>query len=229
MRKPRYSWARISPLIDRGSQISELFKMISMEPTRTLSNFLLRLPLYVAPDLTSPANMFSTIGSKSFADDVVLYRRRSLNSSCISFFAGLSSSCSVSAASSNVTNSVSMGNVPRKGMFSLLAIDSPPPVENTLLISPQHGHAYPLMFSITPKSGRETVRANETHFNASKSATACGVVTTTPDKRECAGDRCSISEMCSSEVPVQCGIYYRRYRWEQARCTSNIDHEMRLD
>ena len=88
-------------------------------------------------------------------------------------------------------------------MFSLFAIDSPPPVENTLLISPQHGHAYPLMFSMTPKSGRETVRAKEIHFIASKSATACGVVTTIPDKRGCTGDRCSISEMCSSDVPIQ--------------------------
>jgi len=90
-------------------------------------------------------------------------------------------------------------------MFSFFAMDCPPPVENTLLISPQHGHAYPLMFSITPKRGRETVRVNETHFIASRSATACGVVTTIPDKRERTGDRCSISEMCSSEVPVQSG------------------------
>lgn len=153
--------------------------------------------------------MFSTIGPKSFADDVVWYRRRSPNPSCA---LGLSSSCSVSAASSNVTSSVSMGNVPRRGIFSFFAIDSPPPVENTLLISPQHGHAYPLMFSITPKRGRETVRANEIHFIASRSATACGVVTTIPDKRECTGDRCSISEICSSEVPIQRG---RTRPWNQ--------------
>ena len=177
--------------------------MMGMEPTRISPNFFSRRPFYPVTGPASPNKIFSTIGPKSFEDDVVLYRPRSLNSSCTSFPAGLSSSCSVSAASSNVTSSVSMGNVPRKGMFSLLAIDSPPPVENTLLISPQHGHAYPLMFSITPKSGRATVLANEAHFMASRSATACGVVTTIADSRECIGDRCSISEMCSSEVPVQ--------------------------
>ena len=177
--------------------------MIGTEPTRICRNYLPRRPFYPSADTESLDRMFSTTGPKSFADDVLLYRRRSLNPSCSPSSLGLSSSCSVSAASSNVTSSVSMGNVPRKGIFSLFAIDSPPPVENTLLISPQHGHAYPLMFSITPKSGRETVRVNETHFIASRSATACGVVTTIPDRRECTGDRCSINEMCSSEVPAQ--------------------------
>ena len=188
-----------------------------MEPTQILPNLLSRRPLYPVPDPASPDKTFSTIEPKSFADDVALYRPRSLNPSCTSSPVGLSSSCSVSAASSNVTSSVSMGNVPRKGMFSLLAIDSPPPVENTLLISPQHGHAYPLMFSITPKSGKETVRANEMHFIASRSATACGVVTTMPDNRECTGDRCSISEMCSSEVPVQSVRDNHRYQKEKTR------------
>lgn len=177
-----------------------------MEPTQISTDFSPRHQLsYPAPDPGNPDIIFSAIGPKSFADDVFLYRQRSLNPSCISSPIVLSSSCSVSVESRSVTSSVSMGNVPRKATSSLFAKDSPPPVENTLLISPQHGHAYPLMFSITPKRGRETVRVKETHFIASRSATACGVVTTIPDKRERTGDRCSISEMCSSEVPVQSG------------------------
>jgi hypothetical protein len=37
---------------------------------------------------------------------------------------------------------------------------------------------------------------------ASNNATACGVVTMTEDKRECTGARCSMSDMCSSDVPI---------------------------
>lgn len=108
-----------------------------------------------------------------------------------------------SAASSSVTSSVSTGKLPRNVSFSFSAIDFPPPVEKILLISPQHGHTYPLMFSTTPKTGRETVRVNERHFMASARATACGVVTMMEDKRECTGARCSRRDRCSSDVPMR--------------------------
>jgi hypothetical protein len=110
---------------------------------------------------------------------------------------------STSPTSNRETSSVSTGRLPRNVNFSLRAISAPPPVEKTLLISPQHGQTYPLMFSINPVIGRFTARANDKHFMASIRATACGVVTMMADKRECTGAMCSSRERCSSEVPVK--------------------------
>jgi hypothetical protein len=59
------------------------------------------------------------------------------------------------------------------------------------------------MFSITPNTGTFTALVNDKHFMASINATACGVVTITAEIRDRAGLACSMSEMCSSDVPVR--------------------------
>lgn len=140
-------------------------------------------------------SIFSTISLNSLADGVWLYRPSIANVP--------SPSC---PPSNTDTSSVSTGSVPKNRSSSLRAISAPPPVENTLLISPQQGHTYPLMFSIRPSTGRLTARVNDRHFIASIRATACGVVTITAESRECTPARCSIRERCSSDVPAGVGV-----------------------
>lgn len=142
----------------------------------------------------------STILANKGAVDVCWYRRSNSND-WVSAALSDSAAGAVSAASRSVTRSVSTGRLPRNLSPSRRAISCPPPVEKTLLISPQHGQMYPLMFSIRPITGSETARVKERHFMASSSATAWGVVTMTADRREATGAICSISERCSSEVP----------------------------
>lgn len=115
----------------------------------------------------------------------------------------LSAEAASTLASSKSTSSVSMGRAPRNVNPSRLHISSPPPVENTLLISPQQGHTYPDMFSIRPMTGRLTVRVKDRHLPMSVRATTCGVVTSTEESRSCTGARCSNRDRCSSEVPVR--------------------------
>lgn len=134
----------------------------------------------------------STISWNSLADGVFLYRPNIPSPSC--------------PPSNTDTSSVSTGSVPKNRSSSLRAISAPPPVENTLLISPQQGHTYPLMFSIRPSTGRLTARVNDRHFIASIRATACGVVTITAESRECTPARCSMRERCSSDVPAGLGV-----------------------
>ena len=78
-----------------------------------------------------------------------------------------------------------------------------------MLISPQQGHTYPLMFSTSPSTGSAVARVNERHFIASSSATACGVVTITAEMRACTGAMCSMSERCSSDVPANGEVGHR--------------------
>ena len=69
--------------------------------------------------------------------------------------------------------------IPRKGTSFSLAIAFPPSLEKILLISIQHGHIYPAIFSITPTTLVCVLTQKFNSFQASLVEIACGMVTTT--------------------------------------------------
>ena len=116
-------------------------------------------------------------------------------------------------------NVVSIGTEPRNRTPHSSAMILPPPLLNTFVTSPQHGHMYPAIFSTMPITGTEVFTQKFSSLRTSLVEIACGVVTTTaPESFE--GRACGLNSgveslcssstmaMCSSDVPG--GVSMRR-------------------